>query len=163
MRTYSDQQPLMSIGYHQEYHWAIRWLGSWRRESDPGASLKGYAIGAEAGDAIEVVFDGTRLDLVTVKGPNMGRLLYSIDGSLDRELDLHGDQREYQTHLNLVDGLSDAPHTLRISVVEGPVVIDALLVRRLKPSPLSYLIPIVLGLALASAWLVVRWFRGTSL
>jgi hypothetical protein len=129
MRAYANRPPVMHIGYHQEDHWAIEWNGSWQAENDDGAVLGSYAVG-EAGDSLEVVFDGAQLHLVTMRAPEMGSLLYSIDGSREQRLTLSSTTSEHQATVNLAQNAGDGESELRLVVQEGPVVIDGFLVKR---------------------------------
>ena len=129
MGAYASRPPAMHIGYHQEDHWAIEWNGTWQREKNERAVLGSYAVG-EGGDSLEVVFDGTRLDLVTMTTPEMGSLLFTIDGSTEQRLILSSTISEWQAMVNLVQDAGDGERKLRLVVHEGPVVIDGFLVKR---------------------------------
>ncbi len=154
MRAYASRPPIMHIGYHQEDHWTIGWHGSWRREESPRAALGRFAVGEESGDALEVTFDGTAIGLITARAPDMGRLLYSVDGAPEVALGLSSDMYERQVTIGLAEGLQDGEHQLRITVEEGPVVVDGLVVLRSRSSLHTYLRQFVLGAVLFCIWLL---------
>jgi len=153
MREYANRPPVMRIGCHQEDHWALQWHGAWRHQRDDKAVLGRYVVGA-SGDGLDVTFEGTDIELVTARGPGMGRLLYSVDDGPSQALDLSAELYERHTVANLAGRLKDGEHHLAISVEKGPVMVDAFVVRRRRSSIALYLHQVVLGGVLFCLWLL---------
>ena len=86
----------------------------------------------------------------------MGELRYSVDGAPGQSLVLSSDAEEYQARISLAQGLKDGEHQLSMSVEEGPVAVDGLLVRRDRRSVVTCLRPMALVALLFCVWLLAK-------
>lgn len=92
----------------------ISYNGTWTTYSGVGSSVSG-SFSDSSGASMEVSFDGTRLDWVTLTGPYYGIASVSIDGGPAEEVDLYsssfrGQQTVWSTH-----GLPPGRHTVRFA------------------------------------------------
>jgi hypothetical protein len=156
-------------GYRQDDYFALRYSPGWTSLSDTRASLSSSHQTTAPGSTLSFTFRGTDLDLVTRTGPGEGVLWVTLDenpasnAQLPRDasgrfvLDLHAPVETWQTIVPLARGLSDAVHTVTLTVASRagsaaatlPVTVDALVVDR-KPGP-----PV--GLLLAGAGITLVW------
>ncbi len=88
---------------------------SWSTVHAAGASGRSYAVARREGAAARIAFDGTGIDWTTVTGPDRGRARLFVDGELIRTVDLFSGTRVLG-EVQRIDGLTDAPHVLRIVV-----------------------------------------------
>jgi len=132
MSEFAHQQPVLSIGYHQEDHWALQWRGSWRIVADKRAVLGQYRESERINASLEFIFSGTDLELVTYRGPDAGLFSLQIDDGEPRIFRLRSPEVEFQSHITLAQGLPDGDHSVHITVVESPVMVDGFIVRRVQ-------------------------------
>ncbi len=136
--------PLVPIGYHQEDHWALNYAGSWERREDASAVLGAYMLGTE-GDEVTFVFEGTGLTLVLRDAAQRGHLEITVDDA-PATLQPSGDRGLLGAGVDVVRGLPDGTHQVRIVATQGEVALDGLLVSRHRESLWAWL----LGLGAAS-------------
>ena len=132
MSELTRRQFPLSIGYHQEDHWALQWGGSWRTVDDERAVLGAYRVGERADASLEFTFSGTDLDLLACGGSNAGSFSLRIDNEDPSTVWLAGTESQVQTLVALARGLPRGDHSVRIVVEEGPVKVDGLIVRRVR-------------------------------
>jgi len=128
----ANQPPSVSIGYHQEDHWALRYRGPWEQVRDQEAVLGGYVLGRE-GARLDFDFRGTELALV-LRGagpPQPPDIL--IDGRRASIGPLRAGARPDTWMVTVARGLADARHQAQIRVAEGTLALDGLVVRRRRP------------------------------
>ncbi len=130
--------PLVPIGYHQEDHWALNYAGSWERREDASAVLGAYMLGTE-GDEVTFVFEGTGLTLVLRDAAQRGHLEITVDDA-PATLQPSGDRGLLGTGVDVVRGLPDGTHQVRIVATQGEVALDGLLVSRHRESLWAWLL-----------------------
>ncbi|MCD6519936.1 MAG: hypothetical protein J7M05_08445 [Anaerolineae bacterium] len=148
----AKQPPVVHIGYHQEDHWALHYAGPWQHLRAEEAVLGAYALGRE-GATLDFYFEGTGLALV-LRGPaQLDHLELSIDGrrvSLPRLVR----SSEGASAITVAQWLKDGRHRAHLTVAEGELALDGLIVWRQPPFGSLLL---VAGIALlASLALVLR-------
>ena len=132
MSDSTRRQLPLAIGFHQEDHWALRWAGSWRAAKDERSVLGQHRVSERKDASLEFTFSGTTLDLVTHRGPGAGSLSFQLDDKEPRIVTLSSPEAESQAQVALAQGLASGDHSVRIVVVESPVAVDGLIVRRGK-------------------------------
>ena len=131
LRKLATSLPVVSIGYHQENHWALSWTGEWRTISDDRAVLGTYQATERPGAALSFTFRGTDLDLVVVRIPQGGTIETTVDGRPVARTDLRSDRTEFGRQVPVARGLSYGLHHAETVVTDpGHVGIDGLVVRR---------------------------------
>jgi GH25 family lysozyme M1 (1,4-beta-N-acetylmuramidase) len=90
-----------------------RGVQRWREVVGGGTSGGRSAVEDVAGAALAFRFDGTGVDWTAVTGPDRGRALVYVDGTLVDTVDLYASTRTPGV-TESVGGLTDGPHTLRI-------------------------------------------------
>lgn len=133
MKKYANQPPRVYIGYHQEDHWALEWVGDWERVKDEHAVLGAFNRSHKPGNTLRFSFVGTELELVVRTSPQGGVLQVSVDDDSPREFVLHSDTAAYKVRISLARGLRYGPHHVEVVTRGEPgtyVDIDGLLVRR---------------------------------
>ncbi len=137
MRAYATSPPTVSIGYHQENHWALRYSGDWMDVADQRAVLGAYRRSQRPGDTLEFTFWGTDLDLVTIKGEASGSLRVRLDDGQPQVIALaspvetqHVTSLQYGVRIPLARGLRPGKHRVEITAEKGQAAVDGLLVRR---------------------------------
>ena len=136
VQGYANQAAVVHIGYHQEDHWALEWVGDWEHVEDEGAVLGSLRRSSQPGDRLRFRFLGTGLELVVCKDPRGGVLRVAIDGAEAAEVSLHSDTRSYDVHIPLAVGLPDGVHQVEIAAQSERgthVDVDGLIVRRMPP------------------------------
>jgi hypothetical protein len=149
LKDLATSQPIVGVGYKQEDHWALTYSGHWETKFDENASLGAYQVGFPE-DTLSFTFRGTDLSLIVVKDGRSGILEVVVDGKR-REYDLSTLSTQYQVEVPIIEGLADGEHQVRMTVVNGQVAIDGLIVRRTP----TYLIRRSLGLLTVAALLVI--------
>jgi len=121
LKEQANQPPVMYAGWHQAQHWAVTYTGNWESVSPPEAAF-GDALSGQPGDTARFTFEGSRLSLVV--GGN-GRLRVEVDQMEPVEIAPTG--QSLQT-IAAAGNLSQSLHRVKIEVLEGPVVIDGVIV-----------------------------------
>ena len=134
LQEQATSPPILGLGYHQEDHWALTYVGSWEDVEDDQAVLGRYRISDRVPDSLSFTFWGTDLSLVPVCDANPVSLEVTIDGRSTR-LDLRTCGATYGEEVPLVSGLAEGQHQVRLTVADtaggtGRVAIDGLIVRR---------------------------------
>jgi hypothetical protein len=122
LKVQAHQAPLMYWGWHQADHWAVNYEGAWQPVKQPEATFGTTLGSAQAGDRATFTFKGSSLAVVA---GGTGRLRFQLDGAEPVELQLAG--QTPQT-FSVANRLSQAPHSVRLEVVEGPVWLDGFIV-----------------------------------
>lgn len=131
LRAYANQPGVLSLGYHQEDHWALQYEGSWRTVSDTAAVLGAYRLG-QPGDRLSFTFSGNELTLITRAGAG-GTLHIALDGRALPPVHLPQGEVRYETQVPLARALRDGTHQVELVIAaagDKGVVVDGLLVRR---------------------------------
>jgi hypothetical protein len=155
MKEYASQPPQVHIGYHQEDHWALQWVGDWQDVRDEQAVLGSFRRSSGPGNVLQFTFAGTDVELVVRTSPLGGTVRVTVDGSTAREVSLRSDGIKYDVHIPLLRSLSSGSHSVEIRTGGAPGAqtdIDGLLVRqsdRLPPiAGLAFLVIASIGLGL---------------
>jgi hypothetical protein len=138
LRQVAQEVRAADAGLHQETSRAVSGPG-WRWVPDPEASACGLLMGGDDAEALTFRFQGPRVALVAMQGPEEGRLGVLIDGqaveglAVDGEgrsiVDLEARRTRKQAVIALAAGLGDGPHALTLSVVgKKRVAVDGFLV-----------------------------------
>ncbi|MBC7234886.1 MAG: cellulase family glycosylhydrolase [Chloroflexi bacterium] len=149
----ANEPPTMHIGYHQEDHWALNYVGDWRRIEDERAVLGAYALGHE-GDRLTFYMEGTDLALVLRDAQHIKALRTRIDGrmvsprlSWSAPSGVSIEQGSFVAIL--ARGLADARHRVELEVVSGAIALDGILVWRTQPAwGLAVFVAFALGAAI---------------
>lgn len=156
-------------GFRQEDHRALAFTGEWRQGADASAALGRYVETRAPGSKVTFRFWGTRLDLIAATGPDGGRAEVSIDGRASAAnlatrdgagravVDLRAAERRWQSRVPIAAGLPPGEHTAEITLVEGVLALDGVLVQAQaprEPEPWRLLAALVLGLAVYRLWAV---------
>lgn len=111
----------------------------WRGLSQAGASGGVCRMSHVKGDTVQFTFKGTSVQVITMKGPDQGKMQVRIDGKDRGTVDLYAAVEKYKVALKF-EGLADAKHKLKLEVLgtknsksKGTnVVLDAFLVGKKK-------------------------------
>ena len=156
MRQYTTElTPLLTVGVHQEDHWALTYEGDWERVSEEAsqrgsesagkrgaAALGDYRRTTTPGAALHLVYEGGSLALVP--GPGRGRVEVRVDGGAAKVVVLDG------RPVRLIDDLQSRHHEVTLTAVAGEVGVDALVIQSpWSPSPWFALGLVVLSMAVA--------------
>ncbi len=136
----------LSIGTHQEDHWALEYNGRWVRRSDDAAMLGGYAIGAE-GAALVFDYWGTDLALVLRDPAAAAHVAASVDG---RAVSLHANPSGLPLNVPAVavgGRRAYGRHTAVLTVSGGEVALDGIIAWRSARTWITWL---AAGLVLAA-------------
>jgi len=145
VQSVAQQPPVLYGGGHQADHWALRYDGPWEARShtptgQPGA--ENYGATTRAGSRLRFTFKGSGVSLVTITGPDAGRLAVQIDGSSLRAnrvmvrdaagqavLDLKAQGQEWGVRVPLAAGLEDTYHEVTLTALgDGEVAIGGVVV-----------------------------------
>jgi len=148
----ANRPPAVQIGYHQEDHWALHYEGPWRHLDDEGAVLGQYALG-QPGATLQFTFSGTSLQLALREVDTIGSVRVEIDGQSRRLRIPWSAPDEGSPLIPLASGLDDCEHAIRLTVEDGPLHLDGILVKRQK-GPRWLLIP--LALLIVAALIMAR-------
>jgi len=141
-REMATASPILPYGRRQETHYALRYQGEWHTRESPDAELGRYRESHRLGDRLEFTFRGTGIDLVTRRGPEVGRVWVTIEGGprlanrLPRDssgrayLDLAASSDEAHVQIPLASGLPYGDYKVVIEVASPgkAVAVDALVV-----------------------------------
>jgi hypothetical protein len=133
MASLARGAPTLSLGYHQEDHWALDYAGPWEHREDSAAVLGGYALGSQGAT---VVFDywGSDLAVVLRDAAEASRLTATIDG---RAAPLRPAPRGLPvdaTAVGVGERLPYGRHTAVLTATGGEVGLDAIIAWR-RPFP----------------------------
>lgn len=113
-------------GVYQETNPAVSTEGGWESVIEPQASAEAYLLSDTPGDSVTFSFIGDKVDLVSWRGPQGGRLQVTLDGRSvgglpkDAEgqsyVDLYSVDERWQSRMPLIRGASNRQHTLRLTV-----------------------------------------------
>jgi len=159
IKSYANQPPDVYPGFHQEFHWALRWSGAWEPTEDSSAVLGGLQRTATSGDALQFTFVGTDCALVLHEAPDGGTVAVSIDGRPSGVIDLRRKDDRYGVQVPLATGLRDTAHTVEIRADctgDAVVDIDGLIVRRRPFAQLPVTASVAAIFAVGGVWLVLR-------
>ena len=132
MRWLTHQPPTMPIGYHQEDHWTLNYEGSWQRVRDERAILGSYALGAR-GAVLGFFFEGTELNLALRLLDEHPQVSIMLD---NRPVHVAIPDKIIPADtvvVPLLHSLPDMRHRILISVDEGQLALDGILVKRASP------------------------------
>ncbi|MSP14456.1 MAG: hypothetical protein EXR62_16070 [Chloroflexi bacterium] len=133
IQAFTQQPAVVSVGYHQEDHYALNYSQGWQTvASDAPASGGSYKVGRGQGAVLSFLFEGDQVDLVTQPdsraGSNAGSIQVTVDNAPPRLVSLR-DVPSDNPRLPLTGGLSPGLHSLRLVVQDdAPVIVDALIV-----------------------------------
>lgn len=120
----ASRPPAVPPGLHQEEHPALRYDGKWPSQADGAASLGSYRLGT-VGDTVGFSFSGSDLTLITAPGGGAGTASVVVDGEEVAPVLLPAGAR-----VQVVRDLPVGRHTVGLTVRDGTVALDAVLVRR---------------------------------
>ena len=162
-------------GFYQESSAPVVASPGWDMVLAPEASGGAYLTSDHPGARLTFQFDGGSLQLVTARGPGMGRCLVTLDGqpvpalahdSKGRSyVELYRGEDEWQARETIASRLGNGSHNLQLSVAEGPssgatgprCVVDALVVEDSEtPLPLGWTSLLLVGLLGALALLAFQ-------
>ncbi|HUE75511.1 MAG TPA: cellulase family glycosylhydrolase [Chloroflexota bacterium] len=149
-------------GFRQEDDWRLEWIGSWQNDQDDQAVLGEFRRSGQSGDALTFSFRGTRLDLVTRRGPDAGAIEVTINGqsalvnsvrpdaSGRAIIDLRAPSEAWREHISIAAGLIDTVHQVEIRTVDrddgvGDVIVDGIVVDREVGGTLIDLVVLAIG------------------
>src|SRR5690606_15202003 len=90
----------------------------------PGSSGGSYLVNIYGSDTLQLPFNGTGIEIVTVVGPGFGTFAVMIDGAEVRHVDTNVLSFEVGGRVTLT-GLAAGDHLLEIRPLESVVAIDA--------------------------------------
>ncbi len=155
----AGQPPVVYTGYHQEDHWALRYIGPWQPTHDPQAVLGVYSRGSD-GAALDFAFQGTDLALVLRDASSLQSLEITIDGKKVHPGRFWAADSSAAPTVAVASHLSYALHRVHIRVNGGPADLDGLIVWH---SPSLWWIWLLAGLTcilLVYLLILVRRHRG---
>jgi len=122
IKTKTHEPPVVYPGWHQADHWAITYDGNWQQTQHPAATF-GDSLAGQAGDTATFTFEGSRLAVAAV---GSGRLRVRVDQAEPVEIDLI--QETPEAPVEIIAGLTGGPHQVKLTVVEGPLLIDGFVI-----------------------------------
>lgn len=154
----ASSPPTVPPGLHQESHPALRYAGLWQIQSDPQASLGAYRSGT-VGASVSLDFEGSDLSLETAPVNNAGSARVVVDGGEPRLVQLAAGER-----VPIASRLPVGRHTAELTVADGTITLDALIVRRTHDSLVRQILAgTALTLAAAGALVLARLLRPINL
>jgi hypothetical protein len=105
--------------------------GNWLVQTTSNASGGSYLYSSAATDALQVTFEGSRVEIVYVQHQSLGTFAVEIDGALVQIITATG-PTAFEVHA-VVDGLSAGSHVLRVYPLSGVIAIDAFLAQATAP------------------------------
>jgi polysaccharide biosynthesis protein PslG len=171
MRELTSLPMPVERGFRQEDDWRLEWIGSWHDDRDDRAVLGEFRRSRQIGDKLTFSFRGTRLDLVTWRGPGAGAIEVTINGqtalvnqvrpdAVGRAIiDLRAPSDAWGERVPVAAGLIDSVHRVEIRTIErdgvvGDVVVDGIVVDREVGG--TYLDLIVLAIGLVALVAIAR-------
>lgn len=128
LRAYINTvKPVLFRGYHQEDHWALQYAGGWTRRDNANAVLGGYMHG-DANATLAISVEGTSLTLM-LRPESAGTLSVQIDDRELRTFEVPVDVTTDPVPLPIVTELSAGRHHVHVTVDEGAVGVDGIVVR----------------------------------
>jgi len=125
----ANQPPTVSVGHHQQDHWALRYEGPWQEVSAQDAVLGSYTLGG-AGAELVFFFRGTDLTLV-LRGPGPAELpVVLVDGVRMRIRPAKAGPYPGTLVVTVASRLADARHRAQIRVTGDGLALDGLIVTR---------------------------------
>ncbi len=153
LKEQAHQPPVMYAGWHQAGHWAVNYSGSWESTLQPEATF-GKALLGQTGDSAQFTFEGSNLALALI-GVG-GRLRAQVDNMPPVEI-TPGDR---SPHVSIAGGLSQTQHTVKLEVLEGPVIIDGYIIKSRPALTLNRIGSAIMVLAtLAGLWAIWKFRR----
>ncbi|MHB1319013.1 MAG: cellulase family glycosylhydrolase [Anaerolineae bacterium] len=143
MATLTAEQKSVALGYHQEDHWALHYVGPWTDKRSEVAVLGGYRE-ASSGAELQFAFEGTALDLVVVNPASADNIAVFLDGRRVRRIAPGTAPVNGAPTLQIASHLKDTTHVARIVIVSEGFALDGLVVNRETNWP-AYAIPVTLG------------------
>ena len=102
--------------------------GAWTAYDTEIASGGRYVYSSgSSGDALELAFQGTQVDVVYVQHPALGSFDLEVDGVVMQTVNSTADDTVFGSQVT-VNGLAEGEHILRVVAVDGTVAIDAFVV-----------------------------------
>ncbi|MGI6368028.1 MAG: hypothetical protein ACOX2L_06645 [Anaerolineae bacterium] len=138
------REPLVHLGYHQEDHYALRYAGPWQAAPSERATF-GELRRAEPGAELSLRFYGTDVELVVPEEQQRNALVY-LDGRLVRRTGTGTAPVTGATTWRIASRLTDGEHRLRL-IVQQPLTLDGVIIRRRSPWPARLLPMAVAALA----------------
>jgi polysaccharide biosynthesis protein PslG len=152
----AQQPPTVSIGYHQEDHWALHYEGGWQHIQDEGAALGAYALGAD-GDTLRFYMEGTDLALVLRDPEQIYAVRVRINDQLVQPRGRWGASvpSSEDSAIVIAGGLEDRRHTVELEVIGEAFAMDGIIVWRAERGwdmALSFAFVAALGTGLVLAY-----------
>jgi len=127
MQQYTAHTPTVYQGWHQEDHWAARYVGDWSAQDELLATFGAVRQTEAAGSSLAFTFHGRNLELLVLKGPSEGIINVVVDGN-PQEVDLRAPAPEL-ARIQVARHLPQGDHTLELEVLEPPLAVDGFIVR----------------------------------
>jgi len=103
----------------------VQQTGQWIAHDTSAASGGRYLYSSGVpDDALSLVFEGTRVDVVYIQHPALGSFDIEIDGVVLQTVSSVAADSVFGAR-SIVSGLAAGPHTLRVVAVTGTIAIDA--------------------------------------
>jgi hypothetical protein len=175
-----------TVGMYQETNPAVTHDAHWTYSAEPLASGEANLASESPAASLSFTFEGDAVDLITLKGPQEGRLQVALDDHPIAELprdqaglsfvDLFDEREQWQEAVPIVQGAGSGQHVLRLvvspalSATEGAeknprssrthVTVDGFVVKPSSGQPFPYATVAMLGLAfIVAAGLLVSEMR----
>ena len=146
LKKQANQPPVMYQGRHRADHWTVTYEGNWELQANTLHS-------ANPGDTAAFTFEGSGLSLLF--GETGGRARMRVDDS--RPVELMANNKTPQI---AASGLSQKQHSVRLEVLEGPIVIHSFIVKNRPGLTLNRVGSAVMVLAtLAGLWVIWKFRR----
>jgi subtilisin family serine protease len=117
------------LSMYQSLHSSVAYRGSWRTQSTSSALGSGTTYSLVAGSTATFSFSGRDVAWISSEGSDRGRARVRLDGQEIAVVDL--ERSTFRPRAIVLERPTDSgAHTLRITVLEGRVDVDAFLVVR---------------------------------
>ncbi len=144
-------------GYHGPRHWAITTGGDWQATPAPAAPEGEGLTASTPGSTLSFTFEGTSL---AVLARGWGRLYVDVAGTRlpqDREGRAFVELPAEMTRIELVGGLSTGRHQASLTLGEGQVTVEGIIIERQASFPTAFIWAFaVYAVTWAIAWRVRR-------
>ncbi len=162
LKEKTHQPPIMRQGWRQATHWAVTYQGRWQPVQHQAATFNN-ALAGYPGDTAAFTFEGHSLNLITIGG---GRLQVQINQSQPVKINLSSSSTQSKIQSlpsNEVKGPKSKIASVRLEVLEGPVLIDGYIVEG-RPNLFFYQVgsAVIVLVALAGGWVLWKRRRGRS-